>query len=138
MKMTDILGKVEQLQNSSNEYFIDYLPKTVTSKDYFEFEEYFMNTFLQSFSEKVIRLVFKVMCYYEAELRLSELPCEYFGLLSNYDVGKNIRKLPLTEISSIINEVIVRDISSVQILLKADDYCNICISGGFSVNVYST
>lgn len=136
--MSDILLKAEELQQSGNQYCIDYLPRRLATQDYFELEEYFVDTFLQSFSEKIVRIVFKLIYYYSAELCLTELPCDYSGDLSNYDVGKNIRQLPLKEISNIINEAIMTDKSSVLILLNTDADCNICINGGFSVSVYST
>lgn len=130
---------INQLQKSHSCYYIDFLPEKMDSSRYFEIEEFFLNTYLKDFSEKIIRIIVKIIGYYPSQICLTEFSdktCDTFKDL--YPVGENIQNRSIKELSDIISYVIINDISSIQIILR-DNNSNVLISinGGFSVDIYN-
>lgn len=53
----DIGTVIDQTQeNSSSCYVIDFLPKTMTDRRYFESEQFFSENYLEEFAQKLIRV----------------------------------------------------------------------------------
>ena len=130
--------ETEKSQEKQDCFVIDFLPQIMESPVYFKLEKFFLQTYLKEFSQKVIRIVFKLMGYYSVQLYLTEFPEESKDSLRfKYPVEKDLSNRPLEEIAQIIDHVIVNDISSVQITLGTKDKSYLSIEGEFSVAVYS-
>lgn len=138
---SNMLTLIDRLQKNHNCYFIDFLPEKMDGAQYLEIEEFFLNTYLKDFSEKIVRIVVKIIGYYPAQIFLTEFPdksTDDFKYL--YPVGKDIRNRPIAELAEIITHIITNDISSVQIILgdKRNNYNSlISVNGGFSVDIYN-
>ncbi|PST48287.1 hypothetical protein COO72_08765, partial [Bifidobacterium callitrichos] len=52
---------VDFLQQSSQYYFIDYIPYDTNDPSFLELEEYFENTYIGLFAEKIARILLKIM-----------------------------------------------------------------------------
>lgn len=129
---------IEQLQETTDCYYIDFLPQTMNSSDYFEIEEFFYNTYIEDFSKKIARIIIKLLGYYPAQICLTEFPnkCDN-NVKSLYPVGEDIRNKPLTELNEIISYVIINDVSSIQILLGDTEKSLISVNGGFSIAIHN-
>lgn len=134
--MSSDLKKIDYLQENCKCHYIDILPQRVTSQDYFELEEYLLNTFLQKFSERIINIILKLIHYYPTKIYLTEF---YRPSEEGYEslVEQNLRSLPLTKIADIISYVIMNDNSSIQVLLEHENQSLISINGHFSVDIYN-
>ncbi|MDO4194102.1 MAG: hypothetical protein Q4D24_12420 [Erysipelotrichaceae bacterium] len=130
MELTDLLHEQE------NCHVIDFLPKVMESRDFFELEEFMVRHYIDDFAERIIRIILKLICYGHSQIFLTELPEEYTGLLEHYPAETDLRGLPLEEIAGIIREVVVNDRSSVQILTGSTCRFNISVNGWYSVDVY--
>ncbi len=130
-----MLDLIDELHEGAG-YIIDILPKTMESEGYFELEEYLMDTYIDEYAEKIVRIVLKIINYYSAQIFLTELPENYCGELKNYPVDTDINGLDIKELADIIRYIIKNDISSVQLLLGDSPYFNISISGGFNIDIY--
>ena len=126
---------IDQLQETTDCYYIDFLPKKMNGSNYFEIEEFFYHTYIKDFSKKIVRMVVKILGYYPAQIYLTEFP-DHSNLKSLYPVWEDIRNISLTELDQIISHVITNDVSSVQILLGDAEKFLISINGGFSIDLY--
>lgn len=133
-----MLKLIDNLQSNSKCHFIDYLPVKMEEATYFEIEEYFLETYLHDFSERITRIVIKLIGYYPSKIYLTEFPEESTDKFKNiYPVGENMRNKPLFELAKVITHIIQSDLSSVQIILGSNSYSVISINGGFSVDIYN-
>ncbi|MCR5447923.1 MAG: hypothetical protein K6F23_00885 [Solobacterium sp.] len=136
MKTTDSLELIGSLHEQENCHVIDFLPKVMESRDFFELEEYMVSHYIDDFADSIIRIVLKMICYEPSQIYLTELPEGYAGILERYPADTDLRYLSLEETAEIIREVIVKDRSSVQILAGSTCRFNISINGWYSVDVY--
>lgn len=133
-----MLTFIDRLQETTDCYYIDFLPQKMNSSDYFEIEEFFYNTYIKDFSKKIVRIIVKILGYYPAQIYLTEFPDKSDNnFKSLYPVGEDIRNKPLTELAKIISHVITNDVSSIQIILGYTKKSLISINGGFSVDIYN-
>lgn len=129
---------IDQLQETTDCYYIDFLPKKMNGSNYFEIEEFFYNTYIEDFSKKIVRIIVKILGYYPAQIYLTEFPDQSDNnFISLYPVGEDIRNIPLTELDKLISHVIINDISSVQIIFGDAEKSLISINGGFSIDIYN-
>ncbi len=135
-KETDSFELIGHLHERGTCHVIDFLPKVMESRDFFELEEYMVRHYIDDFADRIIRIVLKLICYEPSQIFLTELPEGYTGLLETYPAGTDLRYLSLEEIADIIREVIVRDRSSVQILTGGTCRFNVSVNGWYSVDVY--
>ncbi len=133
--MEKILEFIEILQSSESYYYIDCLPEKISSDRYFELEEYLMINYLDDFSQKICRIIMKMITYYDAEIYLTEFPEEKSRFKFYEYEYKNIRSKSLQEIHKIISYIIKNDISSAQIIFPEKNIL-VSIDGGFSVTIY--
>lgn len=135
--MITMFTLIDRLQETTDCYYIDFLPKKMNGSNYFEIEEFFYRTYIKDFSKKIVRMVVKLLGYYPAQIYLTEFPDHSdSNFKSLYPVGEDIRNKPLTELDQIISHVIINDVSSVQILLGDAEKFLISINGGFSIDLY--
>jgi hypothetical protein len=130
----EILNLIEELQSKNQYYIITPFSKTY-GKYFDELEEYLLKFYLDDYSNKICRIIMKVICYYDAEIYLTEFPIEKEGL--NF-VGleyQNLRTQSLEKLHEIISYVIKRDVSSVEIVFPKEKSL-ISVSGHFQVVVY--
>ena len=133
-----MLTLIDKLQENNDCYYVDFLPEKMNNPRYFEIEEFFLKTYLKDFSEKIIRIIIKIIGYYNAEIFLTEFPEESSDTFKYlYPIEKNLRNRSIEELAKIINHVIIKDISSVQILLVDNHNSLISVNGGFSVDIYN-
>ena len=111
------------------------MPCLVQNVQYFELEKYFLETYLEDFSKKISNIILKLIHYYSAQIYLTEAPEEYNGKYVEF-IGEDIRQKSLFQISDIIQYVITKDFSSVQVLLEDNSFL-ISINGEFSVDIYN-
>lgn len=134
----NMLTLIDRLQENHDCYFIDFLPEKMNGAQYLEIEEFFLNNYLKDFSEKIVRIIVKIIGYYPAKIFLTEFPDEYtdnFKYL--YPVGRDISNKPIAELAEIITHIITNDISSVQVILGDTHNSLISVNGGFSVDIYN-
>ena len=105
---------IDQLQETTDCYYIDFLPEKMNGSNYFEIEEFFYTTYIKDFSKKIVN-----------------------NFISLYPVGEDIRNIPLTELDKLISHVIINDVSSVQIIFGDAEKSLISINGGFSIDIYN-
>ena len=135
-QVTDGYELIDILHEQENCHVIDFLPKVMESRDFFELEEFMVRHYIDDFAECIIRIILKLICYSPSQVFLTELPEGYTGLLEKYPTDTDLRSLSLEEISDIIREVIVRDRSSIQILTGSKYRFNISVNGWYSVDIY--
>lgn len=51
-----MLTLIDWLLDNTDCYYIDFLPETMISSDYFEIEEFFYDTYIKDFSKKLLEL----------------------------------------------------------------------------------
>jgi len=114
----DIFDKIEKLQQSSEYYYIDYLPEKCMGDRFYEFEEYYFSHNLNSFCDKVSNVVVTLLVYYDAAGVMTEFPDGYTGDYKKlYDESVDIAKQDFEYISDLIRFVLTNEISSMQFLI---------------------
>lgn len=117
----DIFDKIEKLQQSSEYYYIDYLPEKCMGDRFYEFEEYYFSHNLNSFCGKVSNIVITLLAYYDASGVMTEFPDGYIGDYKKlYDYRMNIAKEDFEYIADMIHFVLTKEISSIQLLIGKD------------------
>lgn len=133
-----MLTLIDWLLDNTDCYYIDFLPETMISSDYFEIEEFFYDTYIKDFSKKIVRIIVKILGYYPAQIYLTEFPDKIDNnFKSLYPVEEDIRNKPLKELAKIISYVIINDVSSVNIILGENEKSLISVKGGFSIDIYN-
>lgn len=125
---------VDILQESKEYYYFDYIPFEAISADYLELEEYFIQTYLPEFAEKLSRILLKMMYLYPCKVYLTE-PIQQTSEINKFPFSVDIREYAPKELADIIKKVIVDDFSSVQILFIEPQFL-ISINGEFSTAIY--
>ena len=59
---------IDRLQEATDCYYIDFLPKKMNGSNYFEIEEFFYRTYIKDFSKKIVRIIVKILGYYPAQI----------------------------------------------------------------------
>lgn len=117
----DIFDKIEKLQQSSEYYYIDYLPQKCMGDRFYEFEEYYFSHNMNSFCDKVSNVVITLLAYYDASGVMTEFPDGYIGDYKKlYDYRMNIAKEDFEYIADMIRFVLTKEISSIQLLIGKD------------------
>ena len=134
--MHNIFSVINDLQENSDCHYIDVLPRRILGDDFFTLEEYLLETCLHDFANSISDIVIKLIHYYPAQIYLTELDADIeFEYATR--IGKDLRFIPLLELSEIITYVILHDISSIQVVLGNEPYTIISINGHFSVDIYN-
>ena len=55
---------IDLLQQTTDYYYIDYIPYNTDDPNFLELEEYFEKHYLSSFSEKITKIILKIIYYY--------------------------------------------------------------------------
>lgn len=125
---------IDLLQELEDYYYIDYIPYHPTDANYLELEEYFEENYLPEYAKKIVRIALKLIYFYECEIFLTE-NTKKVELKYNIPFNVNIRDNGPEKIAYIIEQVILKDFSSVQILFSTPLFL-MSINGGFSVAIY--
>lgn len=122
---------VDALQQSDRYCFVDYVPYEAGNPDFLELEDYFEQTYLPLFAEKISRMMLKIMYFTSCRVYLTKpsRPCDDFA----YDT--DIRSYSPEKMDRLIRKVIVEDFSSLQVLLDSPRLL-VSVCGGFSVTFY--
>ena len=126
---------IDLLQESKNYYFVDYIPYNTDNPDFLELEEYFEDTYLSEFAEKIVRIALKVIYLYPCKIYLTA-PNKIIPNQEEFSFDVDIRNSTPETIANAIRQVILKDFSSVQILFS-NPQCLVSISGEFSVTIYN-
>lgn len=126
---------IEALQALEESYFIDFIPYDIADSKFLELELFFEDTYLSQFSEKLARIALKLIYYYPCEIYLTEavIPSSVEKFDFPFDV--NIRDHTPNNLSYVIQQIVSKDFSSVQILFTAPQFL-ISFYGGFSNSIY--
>ena len=127
---------INSLQESEDYYYIDYIPYTTYDSEYLELEEYFIKTYLESFSKKISRIMLKLIYYYPCEIYLTEPSRRKIPNDFNFFFNTNIRKNTPDRLSYAIRQIILNDFSSINILFTEPIFL-ITIEGEFAVTIYN-
>lgn len=125
---------IDSLMESEDYYYIDYIPYNTNDSNYLELEEYFVETYLESFSKKVSRIMLKLIYYYQCEIYLTE-PLGEVPEDFDFPFNANIRKNAPDRLSYVIRQIILKDFSSIDILFSEPVFL-ITIEGEFAVTIY--
>ncbi|WP_097005625.1 hypothetical protein [Lacrimispora amygdalina] len=120
---------------SENYYYIDYIPYNTNDPSYLELEEYFVKSYLKTFSKKITRIILKLIYYYQCEIYLIE-PIKKIPKDFNFPFEINIRNNTPKKLAYIIRQIILKDFSSMKILFPEFHFL-ISIKGEFSVAVFN-
>lgn len=125
---------IDSMQESDNYYYIDYIPYNIDDPQFLELEEFFEETYLPEYAKKISRIALKMVYFYSCEIFLTK---DTKNVSLKYDIpfDINIRISSPEKLTYIIEQVILEDFSSVQILFSTPLFL-ISISGGFSVIIY--
>ena len=126
---------IDSLQESEDYYYIDYIPYTTDDSEYLELEEYFIKTYLESFSQKISRIILKLIYCYQCEIYLTE-PLGKIPEDFNFLFNTNIRRNTPDRLSYVIRQIILNDFSSIDILFTEFTFL-ITIEGEFAVTIYN-
>jgi len=136
MDRINTIETIEELQNNGKCFYIDILPETIENERYFELEEFMLKMYLKKFSEKMGRIIVKIITYYDSEIYIADLPEGYKGKLSSFLPWTDIRSESLEKIYETIIDVIDEAVTSMEILVKGSLQFLISINGEFSVEIY--
>ncbi|MGG0822005.1 hypothetical protein ABE099_03935 [Paenibacillus turicensis] len=125
---------IDKLQESNDYYYIDYIPFLIKDPKYLDLEEFFIKTYLDSYSKKISRIMLKLIYYYNCKIYLTE-PSKEFNENLEIQFNTDIRATSPEKLDDIIRKVILTDFSSVQILFS-DPLFLISIGGEFSVTIF--
>lgn len=125
---------IDSLQESDDYYYIDYIPYNTKDSAYLQLEDYFVQTYLHDYSQKIIRIMLKLIYYYQSEVYLTE-PTKKTPADFDIPFDTNIRDNTPEKLADVINQVILQDFSSIQILFSNPLFL-ISICGEFSVTIY--
>lgn len=127
---------IDSMQESDTYYYIDYIPYNVANSEFLELEAYFEKTYLQEYAKKISRIALKLIYYYSCEVYVTEYNVQDRHLKFEFPSNTDIRGFSPEKIAYIIEQVVRKDFSSVQILFSTPRFL-FSISGGFSVFIYS-
>lgn len=136
LEITEI-SSIEMLAAADSWHVLDFIPFQPQGADFLEYER-FLETgdFVKSFADRICFIALTLAAEYEAEticLTESEAFFQEHPDLKPFD---NIRRLPYERLAEIIRDVIVHELSSVQILFAKHDVL-ISIDGALQVTLYN-
>jgi hypothetical protein len=118
-------------------YAIDVFPQAIHHDRFYDLEDYFLETYLGEFAEKIARIMIKLIHYCDANMSIGEYPecvpeTEYIA-----EPYMELRDLPVGQIVNIIRSVVTQGRITLEILFPYTP-ASIYIRGGdeFSVLVY--
>lgn len=118
------MNKLQQNQdmgttdNVSN-YFIDFIPKQGNERNYDVVKNYITSHYLEVYEDKIIRILLKLMIYFNLKMYLTDFPIELKSALSKeYSrlVGTDLMSLPIEKWTKVIKYILKEHVSSIQIL----------------------
>jgi len=78
---------IDLLQQTTDYYYIDYIPYNTDDPNFLELEEYFEKHYLSSFSEKITKIILKIIYYYPCKVYLTE-PTKDIPINSTLDINR--------------------------------------------------
>ncbi len=129
-----MLTAISELVENDTYYYIDYIPHNPKSQAYLELEEYYENTYLPVFADKISRILLQVMWEYPCSVCLGEMEkqIEKYGLIPPFT---DIRHYTPEKLADIIKSVILQDFTHFSVLFS-DMKALVTIGGGFQVVLY--
>ncbi|WP_353061663.1 hypothetical protein [Arcanobacterium hippocoleae] len=114
-RMNDFLSHIDQIQESSSWHVLDFIPFQPKNPDFLHYEQFLeTGNYVQDFARRICFISLTLIAEYEAKLYLTENET-FFKLHPDLKPLHNIRELPYQKLDEIIKEVIVNDLSSLQI-----------------------
>jgi hypothetical protein len=97
-------------------YAIDVFPRPIYHDRFYELEDYFLETYLREFAEKIGRIIIVLIHYCDANIYINGFPedapeTEYSAMAYG-----ELRGLPVRRIVDIIRFVVTRGMTSLEIL----------------------
>lgn len=131
-----VYSKIDDMQEKTECYYINFLPETMMSDRFSQWEEYFENVHLKDFAVKVSNVILKLMCYYEAEIYLTEFPKSMRGHKYEKFVDTNFRNLPLKKIAEVVKFIIEDGFASFNICFEEEKFL-ISASGYYNISFFN-
>ena len=128
------IKEIDYLQQNTMCYCVDYMPERVENENFYEFEQYYLKRRINDFSEKIIDFVLKSIQYFTTKIFVTDA-LEVEGEI--IEPGVDIRNMSLEKLEKVISKIIINDKSSMQILIKEDEYSLVSVNGEFSVDIYN-
>lgn len=128
--MNDIIGK---LVETYPYYVVTPFNKVYDEKsNFFELEDYFLENYLEVFTEKIIFIVLRILASHNAYIQLTELPVD---VKYSYSTLEDLSDLSYNDLSKIIKDCINCKASALNILFYKENIL-IRISSQFDVVVF--
>ena len=135
MDKATLLAEIERLQTQKC-YVLDIFPQQVPkdSANFLAVEKFLLKgKTLQRYAERVGIIVFKLLCYEEADILLVDADDDdWFEPYSQV----NLADIPLERLATLIKAVITRDSGAIEVLFRPSGTL-MSIEGAFQTNVYN-
>lgn len=106
------------MDNKSIAYLVDFVPFTFPNEDYFELEKFLEKSYKSKYAEKIVFIAFTLMYYYDCSVFLdNDVEDSIYPDLLN----KDLRKIGLDKLESIIKTVIIEDYSALNVVINHDN-----------------
>nr|WP_169773588.1 hypothetical protein [Mobiluncus mulieris] len=129
-------ARIEELHESESWHFLDYVPFHAVGDDILTYDSFLRNSpYLERFANQIGFIALTLVAEYPAVMILTEED-EFFKTHPDLKPEVNIRDLSFEQLNAIIHDVIVQDLSSVQILFPEQDTL-LDIAGELQVALYN-
>lgn len=134
----DIYREIEKFQQVEEYYYVDYIPDKCCGDRFHEFEEFFWKHYTKEYVHKITKIVLTMLAYSEAHIVMTEFPEEYIGEYRYIcEEERDIASESFEFISKVIEFVLTKEVSSVQVLLGEKPEMLVSIYGKNSIEIIS-
>lgn len=133
--MNQSIELIEKLQGKEA-YCVDVFPCVMPDAKFFQVEKVFLRTKLKQYAEKICDIFMVLWGLYDLEIYLTEFPENTIYKQYASIAYSNIADMELEKLCKIVKLVIVKDISSVEILCPTHQF-EMSIGGGFHTVFYN-
>ena len=130
-----MLATIEALHGNDKYYYIDYIPHNPKSPEYLELEEYYENSYLPSFADKISRILLQVRWEYPCRVCIGKME-KRIEKYTSIQPFTDVRHYKPEQLADIIKMVIVKDFSVLSILFS-NEKSLFSIRGYFQVELYN-
>lgn len=131
------LDRMDVLIEADSWHVLDYIPFQPKGADYLEYER-FLGTrdYVKGFADRICFIVLTLVAEYEAGMICLTESEAFFEIHPELKPFENLRHLPYDQLDRIIRDVIVNELSSVQVFFPQQDVL-ISIDGALRVALYN-
>lgn len=137
-EITEIVkARIETLSGADSWHVLDFIPFQPQGADFLEYER-FLETgdYVKSFADRICFIALTLVAEYEAETICLTESEAFFETHPELEPNVNLRRLLYERLAEIIQDVIVHELSSVQIFFAKHDVL-LSIDGALRVTLYN-